>query len=1192
MLHLNYPKNAACKTHYEATLGASVTATTATMTTTEEEYDEEEDDDEEGIATQGSEEMEENDVSMLNISGMSLEPSFNSSPVSSNRQGSFGELPVSPVQPSKNNHEEHDDSTEVGQDIDINMSLDLDNEEDYMPQDKEFAKGANLFGMNTEEYLSLAKDVACNLEMEPEPKKHEKSQLTEEVRQAVAQDEEAKQGEGLLPPQPEQEMDIPMPPSENYHPYESNQCNNEMLREFKEYCQEAPYKYFEFLPHVKAGIDLMKTLSDRRTPLNLYDDIMKWHVNYSGNLHVSQQSIVKELNQRYNETSSRPVELKGLTLPYSKAKVTLVRQDAKSQIVSILTDPRIVDSDYLFHNNDPFCPPPAMDASHKYGDINTGTAYRAAYREFVKDPHRDVLMPIVYYIDGAVSGQYDNLPIEALKLTLGIFKRKARDNKRFISRNIGYVTQYVAAKTKGLHLIKESKAVDADAYVSDEEEPSLEDEHSEEEENEEEEELCESKAQDWHFMLKHFLAPYKELQNEGGFEWELRYRGKTHKVRFIPFVIFVKGDTQEHDKHCGHMLSRTHNIQQLCRYCCIPNAETDNPYAKRYPLKTPEMIQPLVDTKDLEGLRALSQNCIDNTWYDIIFSPISIRGIHGATPIEILHWIQIGKFPGIRDMFFDQVGPTSQLADELDAVACAMGFVFARQSDRILPRTRFSKGIRRGKLMAHEYSGVMLILLAVLRSTKGQELLLKSTKGKAKVNLAKMHFIKDWIMLLETLLEWEQWLKSDEIIESDRGRYETKVKELMNMERTVGKRSKGMGSKTIKFHGGVHNPMDIRLYASPLNANTSSDESGHKASKTASKRTQRRPKVFDFQIANQIHRMNLVDLAHHEINTGRSVWNYFDREEDPAQQEMDEFEENDSDEGNNDDRDDEVIDEEESMTDDEEERVPLNSDETDTYLGGYTINFATDEDYLQELDLESEDSYPRDRPMVWWIKSEMSKKDKIVLDTDFLEACDETLYNLELAGIDHMKLYTEYTKEGHKFRASPLYRGKPWRDWVLIKWKEHGILPCLLWGFLDLRDIPEEAVNFGHPRAVIAIVERSYPIEDEKEVGMSEIFVPFMKGKQEGKHGGRQFFYADVEDFHHPACVIPDLGNPNPRVVLYVKPRKMWTDMFVEWLREDHSKCMMLEEEEEQQIDFMNTAKAQEEAEKAKSKTKKKKKRR
>ena len=54
-----------------------------------------------------------------------------------------------------------------------------------------------------------------------------------------------------------------------------------------------------------------------------------------------------------------------------------------------------------------------------------------------------------------------------------------------------------------------------------------------------------NKAQDFHTMLACLLESFLNVQ-KNGFVWDLRYRGKTYKnVEFVPFVIFIKCDTNE-----------------------------------------------------------------------------------------------------------------------------------------------------------------------------------------------------------------------------------------------------------------------------------------------------------------------------------------------------------------------------------------------------------------------------------------------------------------------------------------------------------------------------------------------------------------------------------------------------------------------------------------------------------------------
>ena len=49
-----------------------------------------------------------------------------------------------------------------------------------------------------------------------------------------------------------------------------------------------------------------------------------------------------------------------------------------------------------------------------------------------------MLLPIIFYIDGATTGQFANSPVTAVKFSLGIFTRKAC-KKEFCWRTLGCV---------------------------------------------------------------------------------------------------------------------------------------------------------------------------------------------------------------------------------------------------------------------------------------------------------------------------------------------------------------------------------------------------------------------------------------------------------------------------------------------------------------------------------------------------------------------------------------------------------------------------------------------------------------------------------------------------------------------------------------------------------------------------------
>lgn len=942
-----------------------------------------------------------------------------------------------------------------------------------------------------------------------------------------------------------------LPPAENTGPPPPN---TEMRDKFKEYTQWAYQNTCDLPPNIEAGIELMSLLADARAPLNLYDAIYQWHTEHSkATKFISRQTLLEKLNTRYNMKDKVPKVVKNMELPHSKSRIDLVVNVFTEQLQSLLTDPRICDDDYLFFNNNPFQPPPEEFTT--VGDINTGRAYRETYKKLIEDPTKEVLLPIIFYMDGAVTGQYDHLPIESLKFTLGIFNAECRD-RAYAWRSLGYVTKFLKEETQGQNFIRDSEHIDSTIYLSDDDsvadqeentedpsnntqdlpeevpnnaDPEDEDLQSEDEADVQQQDPKEAKepkikscsGQDLHAMMDKMLESYREVEH--GIEWDLRYHGKTHQITFKPFVLFIKGDSQEHDKHCGSYTTRTGVIAQLCRYCCCPNEFTDEPYRRDTP-KSPKMIQELIDKKDKAGLQGLSQQYIDNAWYKVRFGMHNELGVHGACCLEILHWLQIGKYGYLRDMFFVQSGKSSKLSANINALAKAMGFLFQRQSDRDLPRTNFSKGIRRGKLMAHEMSGLILVLLATIRCSKGRNLIINQSRGNQRDFLGERGLVKNWIMLLENMLQWEAWLKLPNISVFDIERSEVKVRDLMTMEKEVGKREEGMKFRTFNFHACVHLADDMLNFGVPRNVNTMSNESHHKPDKTAALRTQRRPKLFDMQCAKQIHDMSVIKMGLTELQEGCKTWTYFENlpnnhEENNKQQpttnhqnnnnQQEEYQEDEEDIGNN------------------------------IKNGGARVKFFYSEDIGE---------------FTYRVFSKMQDVEKFKLGPDLSKYLEELIDTLG-EDVKELNLFTEHIRYGTIFRGSPRYRGKAWRDWVMIDWgDEGGILPAQVWIYVDLRNIQP---NLAYEPGIYAVIESAKKNNDKAENDLSEIFKPYIKETTKIHANGkidRQFYLVDVDTFYEPTVMIPDVGNKNKAAFLRMIPKTKWSELFSEWLAEEHTR--------------------------------------
>ena len=561
---------------------------------------------------------------------------------------------------------------------------------------------------------------------------------------------------------------------------------------FQEYCRSCKKDLEPLTSETVTSVKLLDALRRKKAPLVAYQEIMEWHLKETGHLpddnmglkhsstYFTRGTLMRRLVKRYGMQPMMPIERK-VKLPHSKSVVSIPIRDAKDCIVSLLTDPRVQAADYLFFEDNPLAPPPTQ--RDYVEDLNSGDAHRASFEEMIKE-RGEVLLPVPLYIDGAVTGQFADLPITALKLTLGIWKRETRDHG-WAWRELGFVPQVSKARSRGKKIFKESKHLEAqDMIVMAGEGDSVD----EDTDSDYEDEDGAVKAQDFHTILDAILESFVELQRTG-FMWDLVYKGKVYKnIKFIIFVPFVKCDTEEADTLCAKYLSRNQNVQHICRYCHCPTNKADDPNAS-YKLKTQKEIERLVEKGDLVRLKAISQHCLQNAWYKVTFHAASNQGIHGACPSEMLHAILLGIFKYERNIFFDHCGQESQLADDINGLAKMYGSLLIHQSDWELPNTNFSRGIRKGKLMAKEYRGVLLVMAAVLRSTEGKRLLKKKKKFGGDNGL------RDWTWLTELLLQWEAYLNEKRMKVTDLKRLSTKNWFIMYLMKNVAKRHEGMGLK-------------------------------------------------------------------------------------------------------------------------------------------------------------------------------------------------------------------------------------------------------------------------------------------------------------------------------------------------------------------------------------------------------------
>ena len=859
---------------------------------------------------------------------------------------------------------------------------------------------------------------------------------------------------------------------------------------FHVYCQNMIENYQALTDFEVLGIKLLLSLRKHHAPLVAYEAAMEWHLRSTNRLlprqniaefpsYVSRKTLLARLKKRYDYTNIMNPSTTPVYLPHAKTIVDVVHHSPEGMLMSLLTDPSVKDEDYWLDLYNPFAGPP--DNLPYIADLQTGRSYLETRKALITKPNQ-ILLPIIWYLDGASTGHFMDLPISALKFTLGIFTRKARDRPG-LWRTLGFVPEFRPQECVGNKICAESGHLDT-----------IQDEESEEEVMDDEGFNC--VVQDYHVVLDKIFEFFLPLQ-DSGFTWDLRLAGQVHHVEFVIYTAFIRCDSKEADILCGRYGSYS-KVNMLCHKCLCPFDETDNEKSD-FPPKTPEMIQDLMDAEDFDQLKEYSQHYLRNAYYRIRFGLHNDHGVHGATPMEILHFILLGIFKYAADQFYEQVGPSSKTMKNFVGLARKYGGYLSRQSDRNLPKTTFGN-LLTGKKTAKEFRGVLLVLAAVIRSTIGRSVLMAAVSNKKGKKFEGTYKLDDWVMLLETLLQWERWLCSDRISKRHIKKAIKKLQYLMYLCKAIGPRDKGMGWKLLKFHGILHLCQDMLDFGVPMEVDTGSCESGHKPYKEAARATQKRGKTFDKQTSERTGDFHVIYLAGCELEH-RPLWNYFQGHYHPPP-------------------------------------PPVQADRVVTCGAGLYV--GRDEE--------------TGRNICGWCKPLGREPPKISPQVvDWLVR----LQDIVEKDVGPLKIRTEHKRNGQVFRAHPDYMSGRWYDWVIVNWgNDYGKIPCHISCFLDLHNLPHRNPHhFGGvslEQAVYAMVEYApYEQVPNNEPSKSDIFLPIRKQMFDVVRKKRRFYLANTEAFHSPVAVIPDIGGPCNRYFV-VENMGKWSESFEKWLTSPH----------------------------------------
>ena len=371
-----------------------------------------------------------------------------------------------------------------------------------------------------------------------------------------------------------------------------------------------------------AKVELYTMLSKANCPKYLFEDVQRWAIKYGkdmfGTLPTKRNNFINAMGRKvYGEDGFRVMKPKtdNLLLPRGST-IPVVSFSLKGAIMSLLTNLSLMKEDNLLldrHN-----PLHVPNRTSLMGEINTGWWYHETVESLCNEP-RDILLPILVFIDGSNVDNNRRLSVEPVTLTLGIFNRQTR-NQSDAWRSVGFMESLSNKISEDVMKSKQPIA----------------------------------KMQDYHAILDHILRELKHIQGKkGGFDWELTMMGKKYSIVFKVAVQVVIGDCKGNDMLCGRFGSHSKSTRGFCRDCNVTYESADDPYHV-----CEFFTQTDIAGKCKDELQSFGFHHISNAFDDVCFGARNL-GIYGSSPSEPLHSFKLGLCKYLYEGFSRDVPPTT-----------------------------------------------------------------------------------------------------------------------------------------------------------------------------------------------------------------------------------------------------------------------------------------------------------------------------------------------------------------------------------------------------------------------------------------------------------------------------------------------------------------------------------------------------
>ena len=606
-------------------------------------------------------------------------------------------------------------------------------------------------------------------------------------------------------------------------------------------------------PQLASEITLMNILTKYKMPMNALKTIFDWAKTCQNRKGFDfckvkscrrRETIFEDIHNRLQLPLTDKFEPQLIDWLPDLKPATVYHRPFMNALQSLLSNHSIVKEENLSFpdKNSPFSPVDMSENSTPLiEELHHGEWWSRTWEKKCKPGSKEILVPIILYMDGISLDAHGRLTLTPLNMTLGIFNVATRSK-----RPDAWETIYWHPDKNFLSANHSNT-------------PSSED-----------------NIQNLHNGLEVALRSFKDVcEQKGGVLWDgLPYGGKIWNGVKMKFAIaYVVGDTEQHDRLCGRYICYNGAVSKICRHCNIDTVDACFPRKQHLTrLWTPSdfICTAIRTTTGTDYGKSVSHHPIRNAFHKLDFG-CNDNNIHMATPGECLHMHQLGvakrAVESISDFVFGRNnivldGVTKVRANRAEALESLTeltrnyGAKLTRQSDRDFPRTKFTSNILQAtKKEGSDYAGILLSLIVTLSSDEGKEIL----TSKAAITNDK---IDKLIYTLELVLGMEEFLKHGRITRDEIPKLKKMIDHFLTQINENLKRNKGMGTNLIKNHLYFHVPLYIKLWGPPAGWDSAPSESNHKTEiKAPSRNTQRNTSTFIEQTGNQIIEKRLIERA-------------------------------------------------------------------------------------------------------------------------------------------------------------------------------------------------------------------------------------------------------------------------------------------------------------------------------------------